>query len=62
MEGTAFILRAIEPGDIAGAMKLSNAEGWNQTEKDWKFLVQNPQNICMLAECDKENYRDNNCH
>ncbi len=41
----------MEPGDIRDAMKLSNAEGWNQTEKDWKVFIENPENVCMLAEC-----------
>ena len=51
MRTAAFILRPMEPGDIGGAMKLSNAEGWNQTEKDWKLFVENPENVCMVAEC-----------
>ena len=40
--------------DIVYAMKLSNAEGWNQTEKDWKLLIENPQNVCLLAEGNKK--------
>jgi hypothetical protein len=40
--------------DIVNAMKLSNAEGWNQTEKDWKLLLESPQNVCLLAECNKK--------
>ena len=54
MTKAAFILRHMQLGDIGGAMKLSNAEGWNQTEKDWKFLIENPQNFCMLAESSKK--------
>ena len=44
----------MQPGDIVRGMNLSNAEGWNQTEEDWKLLVQNPQNICLLAECNQK--------
>ena len=51
MQKTAFILRPMERSDIASAMKLSNAEGWNQTENDWKLFIENPGNTCMLAEC-----------
>ena len=40
--------------DIVHAMKLSNTEGWNQTEKDWKLLIESPQNVCMLAECNRK--------
>lgn len=54
MEKTAFIVRQMEAGDIAGGMKLSGAEGWNQTEKDWKLFIENPSNVCMLAEHDKK--------
>ncbi|MEP6844572.1 MAG: GNAT family N-acetyltransferase [Panacibacter sp.] len=44
-------VRPMQKDDIADAIKLSNAEGWNQTENDWKLLIKNDQNICMLAEC-----------
>lgn len=50
MNKSAFILRDMRPDDIEGAIKLSRAEAWNQTEKDWKFLVENPRNICVVAE------------
>ena len=36
--------------DIEGAMRLSQAAGWNQTEKDWKLLIENPRNVSILAE------------
>ena len=35
--------------DIEQAIKLSNAEKWNQTEKDWELLIQNSENICLAA-------------
>jgi GNAT superfamily N-acetyltransferase len=54
MGKAAFILRQMEPGDIESAMKLSTAEGWNQTEKDWKLFIENPENICIAAECDNK--------
>lgn len=41
----------MELSDIGSAMKLSNAEGWNQTEKDWKLFIEKPENVCMVAEC-----------
>jgi predicted N-acetyltransferase YhbS len=49
-EKLPLILRSIQPEDIANCKLLSDAEGWNQTEKDWKILVNNPQSICLLAE------------
>ena len=54
MEKTAFILRRMEMDDISGAMKLSNDEGWNQIEKDWKLLIENPQNVSIVAEDNKK--------
>ncbi len=32
---------------ISQAKKLSDAEGWNQTGKDWELLVTAPGNICL---------------
>jgi GNAT superfamily N-acetyltransferase len=40
--------------DLSGAINLSNAEGWNQTEKDWKLFIENPQNISLAVEHDKK--------
>ena len=50
MEKTALTVRAMQLSDIESALKLSTAEGWNQTEKDWKLLIGNPGNVCLLAE------------
>jgi len=52
MEQTAFIVRAMQLSDIESAMKLSTAEGWNQTKNDWHFLIANSGNVCLLAECE----------
>src|SRR6266498_3420453 len=54
MKKTVFIIRPMQLSDMVYAMKLSNAEGWNQIEKDWKLLIESPQNVCMLAECNKK--------
>lgn len=51
MQKTTFTLRTLELSDISSAIKLSKAEGWNQTEKDWKLFIENPENVCMVAEC-----------
>jgi GNAT superfamily N-acetyltransferase len=52
MERVAFTLRPIEEEDIDGCMKLSGDAGWNQTKKDWKLLIENSENTCILAEHD----------
>jgi predicted GNAT family acetyltransferase len=36
--------------DLGQALGLSNSEGWNQTENDWKLLLENPLNTCIAAE------------
>ena len=36
--------------DLDQAISLSNAEGWNQTEKDWRLLLENSLNTCLVAE------------
>ena len=40
--------------DLAQAMQLSNNEGWNQCETDWRILLENPSNICLVAESNNE--------
>ena len=45
-------LRTLGIQDAVPALALSSAEGWNQTEKDWLFLIQNPENICLAYEID----------
>jgi len=40
--------------DLADALSLSVTEGWNQTTDDWHFLLDNPENICIVAEIDRK--------
>src|SRR5439155_12328960 len=54
MEKTGFKIRSMRLDDIEYALTLSNAEGWNQTEKDWRLFIRSSQNVCMLAECGKK--------
>jgi hypothetical protein len=35
-------------------MALSTAEGWNQTEKDWRIFLEDPESLCMVAESDNK--------
>ncbi|MEP7374309.1 MAG: GNAT family N-acetyltransferase [Chitinophagaceae bacterium] len=50
MTKETFILRPMELGDIESGMRLSKAEGWNQTGKDWRVFLENPENVCLAAE------------
>src|SRR3954469_25862137 len=54
MEKISFTIRPMQLNDVEDGMRLSTAEGWNQTEKDWKFLIENPANICLVAETDNK--------
>jgi GNAT superfamily N-acetyltransferase len=54
MKKPDFIVRPMQPGDVADAMKLSEAEGWNQTPTDWKLLIEGSQNVCLLAQRGKK--------
>jgi GNAT superfamily N-acetyltransferase len=51
MNEIAFTIRSMRYDDIPSAMTLSTAEGWNQTEKDWKLFIKSPGNTCVVAEC-----------
>jgi GNAT superfamily N-acetyltransferase len=51
-ENPSFSIRPMRYEDLDQALSLSMAEGWNQTIKDWKLLLSNPHNICIVAEQD----------
>lgn len=40
----------MQPEDLPDAMRLKEAEGWNQTEADWRFMLLDPRNHCLVAE------------
>jgi GNAT superfamily N-acetyltransferase len=43
-----FELKLMQLEDLAGCLLLSEAEGWNQTEKDWNRILANPRNTCLV--------------
>lgn len=49
-ENSEFRIRPMTMGDLGQALNLSVSEGWNQTKKDWKLLLENPFNTCIVAE------------
>lgn len=51
-ENTTFIIRPMRQADISQALDLSMNEGWNQTLKDWRLLLDKPDNVCIVAEKD----------
>jgi ribosomal protein S18 acetylase RimI-like enzyme len=51
MSGNSDVsIRPMNINDLKRAMELSYLEGWNQTERDWRLLIENPLNICIVAE------------
>jgi GNAT superfamily N-acetyltransferase len=51
-ENRLFTIRPMRFEDLDQALGLSRAEGWNQTEKDWKLLLEKRDNVCIVAEKD----------
>lgn len=45
-----FSIRPMREADLAAAMRLKDAEGWNQTEADWAFYLENDPELCLVAE------------
>jgi N-acetylglutamate synthase-like GNAT family acetyltransferase len=50
MQKEEIIIRDIHLSDLDGAMRLSTEQGWNQTKTDWKLIIENKLNACLLAE------------
>ena len=46
------LVRALPPADIPAAMRLKEAAGWNQTETDWRNLLEFAPETCFGVECD----------
>lgn len=47
-------LKQIVAADGAALLQLSAAAGWNQTEADWLFLINHPENKCIAATGDNK--------
>jgi ribosomal protein S18 acetylase RimI-like enzyme len=47
---SGFSIRPMRSEDLFRAIELSSSEGWNQTEHDWKLLMDNPLNTCIVSE------------
>ena len=48
--GDEAILRKLTAGDIPAAMRLSSEAGWNQTEEDWRTLIELSPEGCFAIE------------
>jgi GNAT superfamily N-acetyltransferase len=48
--GGEVTIREMAPPDVAAALRLSRASGWNQTEADWRFLLgENPRRFVVAV-------------
>ncbi len=50
MQKEDIIIRRIQLHDLSGAMRLSTQQGWNQTETDWKLIIENSPSIGLVAQ------------
>jgi GNAT superfamily N-acetyltransferase len=53
IENSQIRIRPMNLDDIGNCILLSGAESWNQSENDWKRLVDSPLNMCLVAEYEK---------
>lgn len=51
-EANTFTIRPMKSSDLDQAFSLSLNEGWNQTLNDWRLLIDNDENVCLVAEKD----------
>jgi len=52
MEASGVLIRPLRASDIPAAMRLKEAAGWNQTEHDWRNLLELEPEGCFVLECD----------
>ncbi len=45
-------LRKMQLSDMDGLMRLKDAEGWNQLEKDWALLISYKESVNLVAVVD----------
>lgn len=45
----ALEIRVLAERDVAGAMRLKEAAGWNQTEEDWRRLLRLEPRACLAG-------------
>jgi GNAT superfamily N-acetyltransferase len=53
-ESTGAILRKLRAADIPAAMQLSTEAGWNQTDEDWRLLIDLAPEGSLAIEIDGE--------
>jgi GNAT superfamily N-acetyltransferase len=53
-DGTGAILRKLRATDIPAALQLSTEAGWNQTEDDWRMLLDLAPEGCLAIEFEGE--------
>jgi len=51
--GNQVRIRDMVLSDMDSLMKLKNAEGWNQLEKDWALLISYKESVNLVAVLDK---------
>jgi GNAT superfamily N-acetyltransferase len=54
LDSSGVEIRLLRESDIAAAMQLKRFAGWNQTESDWRTLLQLEPNRCFAAVLDEQ--------
>lgn len=49
-----LLIRQMISEDINSAMRLKDAELWNQTESDWHYFLESNPELCLVASLDNE--------
>ena len=49
MDNPVVKITPMVPSDVPGGMRLSTAEGWNQTEDDWQLILRSENAVCVTA-------------
>ncbi len=52
MNSDKIVIKQMREEDIPGAMRLKAAENWNQTEDDWRTLLNLDPTLCLVAAFD----------
>ncbi|MBW7889460.1 MAG: GNAT family N-acetyltransferase [Chitinophagaceae bacterium] len=49
MQGVSYSIKSVQAADSAALYTLSAAEGWNQSEADWLFFINNAQHKAIAS-------------
>ena len=48
------VVRPMQEADVGAVMQIKEAEGWNQTEKDWRLQMAHDPELCLVESVDSQ--------